>query len=254
MKAPLFIFLSLLFVTPQASAQEPATAVATSQSLLRKLKRQELTMRERDALAKFSTDALAQELRAPTERLAFWLNLYNAAAQLRYSQDPAQARNQDWLFTKRFFVVAGEELSLDDIEHGLLRRRSKWGGGYLPRFFPSRFERLLALETLEPRLHFALNCLAESCPPIEVYRPEDLERQLARVERWYLTQEVHYDATTKVAQLPRLFLWFHGDFEGRAGIQARLARLGLVPDDKHVEYRYKDYDWSTNAAKWAREE
>ncbi len=254
MKAQLMILLSLLLVTPQASAQDPGTAVATSMSLLRKLKRQELTMRERDALAKFSADALASQLAAPADRLAFWLNLYNAAAQLRYAQDPARARDQDWLFTKRFLVVAGEELSLDDIEHGLLRRRSKWGGGYLPRFFPSRFERLLAVETLEPRLHFALNCLAESCPPIEVYRPADLERQLARVERWYLTQEVRYDPATKVAHLPRLFLWFHGDFEGRAGIQARLARLGLVPDDRRIEYRYKDYDWSTNAAKWTREE
>ncbi|WP_323192978.1 DUF547 domain-containing protein, partial [Halostella sp. PRR32] len=61
------------------------------------------------------------------------------------------------IFRRNLLTVAGESLSVDDVEHGILRRsRSGIGLGYVPRLRRSRFERRHRVDDVDPRIHFAL--------------------------------------------------------------------------------------------------
>jgi hypothetical protein len=184
--------------------------------------------------------------------LAFWTNLYNAGTQLLLERRPELYGSR--LMTLRFFratavTVAGTALSLDDVEHGIVRgSRSKYGLGYLPRLLPSDFERRFRLDPVDPRLHFALNCGASSCPPIRFYEPDRIDAQLDLATRGYLESTVDYDPDAGVARLPRLFLWYRGDFGGASGIRSLLREYDVVPGDASPRLRYDSWDWTREPA------
>src|SRR6056297_951656 len=99
---------------------------------------------ERDAEREAARDALAglaeSDLDAltPDERLAFWLNAYNAATGDALLSDPTRLANRRQFFSTPRLTVAGEALSLDAVEHGILRGSQwKYGLGYVPNPFPS---------------------------------------------------------------------------------------------------------------------
>jgi hypothetical protein len=180
--------------------------------------------------------------------LAFWLNCYNAGTTLLLDRRPALYESR--LRSLRFFrapavTVADHALGLDDIEHGILRgSRSKFGLGYLPRLLPDSFELRYRMGDPDPRIHFALNCGAASCPAIRAYEPDAVDDQLDLATKAYLDETVIYDAEADVAQVPRVFRWFPGDFGGRAGTRAFLRRYEQIPDDADPRLRYLTWDWS----------
>lgn len=185
--------------------------------------------------------------------LAFWTNLYNAGTQRLLAERPGLYEGP--LRTVRFFratcaTVADRAVSLDDVEHGVLRgSRSKYGLGYLPRL-PRRFERRYRLDDPDPRVHFALNCGAASCPAIRAYERDRIDEQLDLATRTYLDGTVAYDPDEGVAEVPRLFLWYRGDFGGREGIVELLREYGAVPDDADPDLRHRRWDWSRAPGKF----
>lgn len=244
----LFIILFLLTTMVHAQPRELA------RQLLLKIKTQDSFEQELQQLAKLSWDELAKALDDDKSRLAFWLNIYNAQAQVKYRRDPTVTKDHDRLFGDRDIVIAHEKLSLDDIEHGLLRNRAKWGLGYFGHWFASDFMKRFRVTTLDARLHFALNCLAASCPPIANYHEARLSSQLQKATRWYLTQETQIDLTNNQLHIPRLFLWFHHDLNGKVGAQKLLEELELIPHGKKWKIEFKEYDWKTAPANWTKEE
>jgi hypothetical protein len=197
-------------------------------------------------LGSLDDPALAAALDTDDARLAFWSNVYNAYAQLLLDRYPAEYEDS----RRRFFgheaiPVAGEWLSLDAVEHGLLRRsQSPIGLGYVPDPFPSAFERRHRLDARDWRIHFALNCGATSCPPIRAYEADAVDAQLDLATRSYLRQEVTYDPETGTATVPRLLLWYRGDFGGGSGIRSILRACDCLPADADPSLSYADYDWS----------
>jgi len=173
------------------------------------------------------------------QRLAFWLNAYNAfTVKLVVDHYPiASIRKIGWLpgaaFRQAFIPMPGLEgrtISLDDIEHGTIR----------PEFH-------------EARVHFALVCAARSCPPLrgEAYRAADLDRQLDDQGRTFLRDPAknRFDAARKRLLLSPIFKWFREDFEAAAGsLPAFVARYldtpGVSAPDVTVEFL--DYDWALN--------
>ncbi|WP_396613030.1 DUF547 domain-containing protein [Haloferax sp. S1W] len=203
------------------------------------------TSEVRDALAALDSDALASELDSDAHRRAFWLNIYNAAVQDALSSEPSKYDSRYRFFRASVVTVAGESLSPDDIEHGILRRSMLgWGFGYIPNPFPGSFERTHRVSQLDPRIHFALNCGAASCPPIATYHHDRLSEQLDVATASSLEQKVEYDFDADRARVPRLFLWFRGDFGGRSGIREMLCEYGIIPEDASPSLSYADYDWS----------
>lgn len=172
------------------------------------------------ALAAISLDGLASR----AARLAFWLNVYNALVLhgiVRLGVRTSVLRV--WNFFGRVsYRVGGHVLSLDDIEHGVLRgnRRRK-----LPplRPFGRRDPRLALMVTPpDPRYHCAITCGAASCPPVGVYRAADVDAQLDLAARSFVNQAV----TLAGARLccSRIFRWYRDDFEAAGGLRAFLLR------------------------------
>lgn len=173
------------------------------------------------------------------ERIAFWLNAYNAfTVRLILDHYPiASIRRIGWLpgaaFRERFIPMPGlkgKTVSLDDIEHGTLR---------------SAFR--------EPRIHFALVCAARSCPPLrgEAYRGADLDRQLRDQGRIFLNDPAknQVDVAAKTLRLSSIFKWFRDDFEAAAGSVPAFVAPYLDHDGASVAgftVTYLDYDWALN--------
>ena len=148
-------------------------------------------------------------------------------------------------FTSKDFTVAGHSLSLDDIEQRMLRRAEP---DFLPRFmrplFMSGFMRRLSVQRLDPRIHFALNCNARSCPPILFYDAEKIDVQLDAAALNYVRSSVAYDATTNVVELPELFKWFSDDFGKQQGIIELLSHYGIIGHGMRPSFTYKPWDWT----------
>jgi hypothetical protein len=156
-----------------------------------------------------------------------------------------QYSNRRKFFSKRDIIIAGKKLSFDDIEHGILRHsKAKLSLGYFNKWFPGKFEHNFRVDTVDYRIHFALNCGAASCPPIAFYDPRVIDKQLNLATKNYLHQEVVYDSTTNTVTVPKLMQWFIADFGGKKGIMTILKKQELIPLCIKPKIKYKPYNWN----------
>jgi hypothetical protein len=216
-----------------------------SEHLLLAVKKREPTEGLRQQLAGVSLVELQGQLPADAQRLAFWINLYNAYfLYLRRDLGVEKAA----IYRQQRIPFAGFRLSLDDIEHGILRRRRcKWALGYLPgRGYPPSVK-YLQVDQFDYRIHFALNCGAQSCPPIACYQPAHIDQQLEMAATSFLEQETIIDATTRTVHLTRLALWYLGDFGGYRGIRRMLRKHIQLPKG-HWRIQFQTYNWDENLA------
>lgn len=198
--------------------------------------------------------AWQQELVSDAHKKAFWINIYNAFVQIALSQNPALYQKRSRFFQRAFIDIGHRSFSLDNIEHGILRRSQfKWGLGYLTNPFASRLEKKLRVTTLDCRIHFALNCGAKSCPPIAFYSPQQIEAQLQMATANYLQQTVVYLPAQQQWILPAILSWFRGDFGGKKGIMRLLQAHQLIPPNapNQANVSFKKYDWSLQLQSFA---
>jgi hypothetical protein len=204
----------------------------------------------RERLAALERPQLERALASREGKLSFWLNCYNAYAQLLLEEVDPDLLDGGLLERWKFFArdripIGGVWLSLNDIEHGLLRSsKQPWGFGYFPRLFPSSFEREFRLAECDPRVHFALGHDAEHCPPIAVYSPRDVDEDLDIAIEWFLEENVTYDSAENTATVPRLFRQYRGDFGGTHGIIGFLREYNAVPTDTTPSLEYEQVDRS----------
>lgn len=197
-----------------------------------------------DTLSKANEDALKNQLDDDNKRLAFWLNIYNGFTQVILKKDPDLYITRNSFFSSRQIGIAGRQLSLDDIEHGILRRsKIKWSLGYLGKLSPSGFEKKFRVEKLDYRIHFALNCGAKSCPPIAFYDAANIDKQLTLATKVYLKGECEYDAEKNAVNVPVLMSWFRGDFSGKKNMLVILEQLEIIPKGSNPKVIFKKYDW-----------
>jgi hypothetical protein len=195
-------------------------------------------------LEKAEAGTLEQQLHNDDVKTAFWLNIYNTWVQWLLQQHPERYKNRSSFFTDKQIRLAGKSLSLDDIEHGILRRsRTKWSFGYIGKLFPGAFEKQFRVARVDKRIHFALNCGAKSCPPIAYYAPEKIHTQLDLATKNYLRGEVEYNAEKNVAYLPAIMSWFRADFDGKKGMRKLLRQYAIIPNEKQPKIRFKPYNW-----------
>ncbi|MDZ7745495.1 MAG: DUF547 domain-containing protein [Halobacteriales archaeon] len=102
----------------------------------------------------------------------------------------------------------------------------KYGLGYVPNPFASTFVRRHRVAEPDFRIHFALNCGAASCPAVAAYDAETVEANLDAATKSYLRSETLVEERT--AYVPRLLLWYRGDFGGRSGIRRILREYDVV--------------------------
>lgn len=175
-------------------------------------------------------------LTTQNERLAFWINAYNAFAikGILDQYSPTSYWGRYRYFIGRDYRVGGEVMNLYDLER-----------------------KVLIAQFHEPRVHFAIVCASLSCPKLQAwaFEPDQLELQLDRVARDFINDPTRnrFDRVKKVASLSMIFKWFDEEFTRAAGsVLTYIIRYmddpELVQDLIRAEYRieYLDYDWSLN--------
>lgn len=236
------IFLLLVFSISAAQTTELNTL---SEQFLEKIKKGEDTEQIQQQLANIELEELTTTLKTDAQKLAFWVNIYNAYIQVILTKDPKLYEKRSDFFSKDQINIAKNEISFDKIEHGIIRRsQSKIGLGYVKKGFPDTFERELRVENPDYRIHFALNCGAKDCPPVGIYNPETLNEQFAKSTTLFLKKSSRYDATENEVRVTSLFSWFRGDFRGKDGTREILMEQGIIPTTNGVAIDYKDYDWT----------
>ena len=240
---PFFIFIALLL--PPASVKAQTDFNGLSEKFLRCIKEGGNTNDIRSELYSHSPEELKLGLKTDAQKLAFWVNIYNAYIQVFLSENPGLYKDRRAFFSRKQIPIAGNLISFAKIEHGIIRK-SQWeyGLGKIRKWFPDKFERSLRVNKQDYRIHFALNCGAKDCPPVAIYNAERLGEQLKKGTAQYLKSSTTYDPETKEVAVTSLFSWFRGDFGGKRGVKNLLYELGLIPEIQGVDVTYKNYDWT----------
>jgi len=181
-------------------------------------------------------------------QLAFLINAYNAwTVELILTKYPdlKSIRELGGFFSspwkKAFIPLFGDEVSLDHIEHELIR-----GSG--------RFN--------EPRIHFAVNCASIGCPALrnEAYSAELLEQQLEQQTQLFLQDKSRNRQEGNRLRVSEIFKWYRQDFEqGWRHADSLAAFLLLYADalgldaeqqakleNGQLRIQYLNYDWQLN--------
>ena len=196
-------------------------------------------------LADIPFDSLEKLLQTDNEKKSFWINLYNGFTQATLRENPEKYKRRSAFFKAKNIVVAGMTFSLDDIEHGILRRsKIKWSLGYLNKLFAGKTEKALRVSHLDSRIHFALNCGAKSCPPIAFYDSDKIDEQLNLAANAYLNSEAKYDAEKHTLQLPAIMGWFRNDFKAKKNMLLLAKKYKIVPETAYPKISFTKYNWS----------
>ncbi|MBI3993493.1 MAG: DUF547 domain-containing protein [Candidatus Lambdaproteobacteria bacterium] len=175
-------------------------------------------------------------------QLAYWINLYNALTVHVVLQHPGAASIREidispgWFsigpWDAKLATVEGERLSLNDIEHRILR--PIWR---------------------DPRIHYAVNCASLGCPNLApvAYTPENTERLLEQGARDYVNHARGAAFQGERLRVSSIYDWFQADFGGdEAGVIQHLLRYTEPPLAARLQgYAGRlsyGYDWKLNAA------
>jgi hypothetical protein len=176
-------------------------------------------------------------------QLAFYINAYNAVTIARVVKTKPKKSVREtvipsvWtstkFFTTRDHIIAGTQLSLDDIEHEVLRKQFK-----------------------DPRIHFALVCASRGCPPLPrtAYTGGNVQARLDEEIRRYMSSErgIRIDRAERTVYLSRIFDWFENDFVEASGSVMNFVRPYVKGDvalflDQKPNVDFVDYNWALNA-------
>ena len=172
------------------------------------------------------------------EQMAYWINLYNALTVFvivpRYPVDSIKEIKSGIVdfgpWNLELFPLQGDKLTLNHIEHGILRPIWK-----------------------DPRIHYAVNCASIGCPNLspEAFRSDNLERLLEQGAREYINHPRGAQVEDDDLVVSSIYDWFKEDFGGTdAGVFTHLkqyARPELLEIlDNHDSFD-DDYDWTLNS-------
>lgn len=150
----------------------------------------------------------ATTLRTHEQKLAFWMNAYNVQMLQNIIETPEVNNIIDDGFGDAFFdhpfLTAGIDLSLNDIENGILRRQESRAA--LTAFQPDR---------LDPRLHVGLNCAAVSCPRLRrrAFTADNVDTELDAALRDFAANSAHFRVEGDRLVLSSLLDWYGPDFD-----------------------------------------
>jgi hypothetical protein len=193
-------------------------------------------------------------------RKAFLLNVYNIGVRHAFVNVgiPRTALERRTFYGSVGYNIGGKFYSLDDIEHGLLRADAPHPTKKFATKYFKDDRAKYALSKRDARIHFALNCGANACPPIRAYSADKIDRQLDAAAEAFLNGTVLVDARKNSVKLSKLMQWYARDF----GTSAKEVLTFIAPRLKDESKRaletalssaevprilYTEYDWSTDA-------
>ncbi len=161
------------------------------------------------------------------EKLAYWMNAYNAfTIKLILNNYPVNKitdlhGGKPW--DQKWISLGGKTYSLNDIEHTIIRPTFK-----------------------DPRIHFAVNCAAKSCPPLlnKAYTGQNVDRELTRVTKAFVNSASNKISNSSV-EISKIFEWYAEDF---GNIIDYLNQYAAEKVDSNAKVGYLPYDWALNEA------
>ncbi|MBS1810458.1 MAG: DUF547 domain-containing protein [Acidobacteria bacterium] len=193
--------------------------------------------------------AKPQELPDDAERLAFWINSYNAFTLADVLDDVygkvKSVQDVKGFFNAKKHKIAWEGLTLDEIE-----KRGR--------------------DMKDPRIHFAVNCASKGCPKLQTfaYNGAQLDLHLTKAAREFLGDSgrgMSFDPGRNLIYLSPIFKWYAADFTGSNAVVARVkaeasgtellevakqyipSNVAQFIAEKKMEVKWMEYDWSLNA-------
>jgi hypothetical protein len=177
------------------------------------------------------------------EQRAFWINLYNALTiDVVLDRYPVKTIKDISLgggffasgpWKKPLAKVEGKALSLDNVEHDILRK--VWN---------------------DPRVHYAVNCASMSCPNLmaKAFTAANLDEMLTQGAKDYVNHPRGVRVGGSKVTLSRIYSWYRSDFGASdAEILRHIAKYAAPPLKKALAgietIDGYDYDWSLNEAK-----
>lgn len=180
------------------------------------------------------------QLKDKAERLAYWINVYNALTIKGMLHFYPTKSIRDHVSTFGYSIwkdykitISGKEYSLDDVEHEILRKMN------------------------EPRIHFAIVCASISCPPLlnEAFTSDRIEAQLKERTITFFAdpEKFQIDPAKNTVRLSPIMDWYGEDFGNnqrerldyiKPYIQDAEARAFL--DRDKLKVKKLDYDWGIN--------
>lgn len=154
------------------------------------------------------------DLQSDAEKRAFWINIYNGLTNYQIVKNKIESSvwEKTDFFTAPNVLIGDLTFLLDDIEHGVLRQNGPRKKGK-PSQFSQGNERLkLMVQTMDYRVHFALNCGSLSCPPIAYYSMANIDDELRQAERSFSDTEFVINHVQKAIECSSIYLWYRSDF------------------------------------------
>ena len=171
------------------------------------------------------------------KRFSFYINTYNAfTIKLVLTKFPGinsikeigNFFSNPW--NKKFILLQGRSVSLDHIEHDILRPEFK-----------------------DPRVHFAINCASKSCPPLlnQPFENNILDNQLDDQVKKFINDPKNTFFKGNTLFISKIFKWFKKDFSDNPIMfikqyASRELKEKLVQQKKNITLKYLDYNWSLN--------
>ncbi len=168
------------------------------------------------------------------QKLAYWINAYNAfTVKLIIDHYPVRSIKEikrgvpfvNSVWDIRFIEIGGRKMSLNHIEHDVLRKE---------------FE--------EPRIHFAIVCASVSCPKLrnEPYRAFDLERQLQEQAIDFVNDPRKNRFQANRILVSPIFNWFKKDFTRKNTLVGFLNMFAQERLGTGTKLEFMEYDWNLN--------
>ena len=190
--------------------------ITLSEEILTLAKAGEDTSSLRRELSYIRQVKLEKSLYADDLKKTFWINLYIAFFLIISEHTKESCK----ILNLKKIKISGQLLSLNDIQHGILRKyKFKIGFGYIPNPFYSRFIRNTAVHKVDYRIHFALGSLEIQSISVPIYDSKEIDQQLSTVTKIFLQLKTEFDHDLKIIQVTALILFNLKDFGGKKSVK-----------------------------------
>ncbi|WP_235293595.1 DUF547 domain-containing protein [Portibacter lacus] len=160
------------------------------------------------------------------EKLAYWINAYNAfTIKLildNYPVNSIQDISGGKPWDKTWIKLGGKTYSLNQIENDIIRPEFK-----------------------EPRIHFAVNCAAQSCPPLanKAFTADNLNDLLEKQTKSFINNSKYNTIASKSVTISKIFDWYGVDFGDKIAFLNKYAEVEI---NSNAKIDYTEYNWSLN--------
>lgn len=163
------------------------------------------------------------------KEMAYWINLYNAftihSIVEKYPVSSVMDLEGGKVWDKKKIVIAGKSLTLNNIEKDKLLKRFK-----------------------EPRVHFAVNCAAGSCPPLlnKAWTEDNVQRYYAKQAKAFINNSSYNSVSAKSIEVSQIFNWYASDFGGSDKVLSYFQKYSDTEIKKNAKVSFKEYNWKLN--------